>query len=573
MPAVKRKRSLDQEDDAVEEESPPIRRARLLKQTLGSLREELIQAAESNRWSSDNPLITNTVMRLIDEISSVFKSLKITENPICQPLGSKYQQFLGMLFSERACFDKLRQFSRSWDELAAITGGPVEDIGKMIQTLANMPPDSQHAPPFDDVDVVHRTSFRSSVLYKDFLGKKTRGQVDQAKQLYTSGAIEEALTLLHSICEVTIDGTDDAVEEASVARTLFDERVPMGQRLRFASETEQGMDVLKSWSAPDEFVGAVELIGETPNIKGFSFERFEASLGLLEKAGAEVANPLVKDAMDFYIGIPTVASGSGGPPLSWLAQWVRPLFAAAFSAKFAVNPPADMTEFSFDTIPEDIEKAVWRLVKALLPRCDSPWFKAWRAAREKKKEEKAAAAAANDDEAPEKDGRDENDDRTNDDAVEESSVATSYELLDEGVEVCCYVAQGGRKKGKYHNQRGIIKKVLSKVYRVELKTGPESGKNHMYPHSQVAKVERDHREGQLPSQDGQRASGTASGSAAAAEVSGSAAAKRDNDDDYTLEEIAKQDRKKAAKHAQQKADEAAAWHDVGDLFSFEMKTP
>ena len=67
---------MDQEGDAVEEESPPIRRARLLKQTLGSLREDLIQAAEANRWSSENPLITNTVMRLIDEISSVFKSLE-----------------------------------------------------------------------------------------------------------------------------------------------------------------------------------------------------------------------------------------------------------------------------------------------------------------------------------------------------------------------------------------------------------------------------------------------------------------------------------------------------------------
>ena len=160
----------------------------------------------------------------------------------------------------------------------------------------------------------------------------------------------------------------------------------------------------------------------------------------------------------------------------------------------------------------------------------------------KKKEEKAAATAANDDEALEKDERDENDDRRDDEAPRERDPSTSYDLLEEGVEVCCYVAQGGRKKEKYHNQRGIIKKVLSKVYRVELKTGPESGKNHSYPHLQVAKVERDHREGQLPSQDGQRASGTASGSAAAAEVSGSAAAAAatpENDDDDTLEELSK----------------------------------
>ena len=88
-------------------------------------------------------------------------------------------------------------------------------------------------------------------------------------------------------------------------------------------------------------------------------------------------------------------------------------------------------------------------------------------------------------------------------------------------------------------------------------------------------MERDHREGQLPSQDGQRASGTASGSAAAAEVSGSApaaAATPDNDDDNTLEELSKMHGKYAVKHGQRKAEEAA-WHDVGDLFDFGKKTP
>ena len=108
-----------------------------------------------------------------------------------QALMLKVVAFLSWVFLDRPCYIHLHAFAGLFPELAQSAGCELIDEGKLVKSLALLRHDSQGAPDLRNVNVVHRTQFRLSTLYRAFLLSRVRRDMAAAKA--ADGANREVL--------------------------------------------------------------------------------------------------------------------------------------------------------------------------------------------------------------------------------------------------------------------------------------------------------------------------------------------------------------------------------------------
>ena len=299
-------------DPAEPSEEPAAQRQRVLKETLGGLRDGIRVAAASERWYSENPLNQETVKALTAEVIAALSSLNIQESAQASvstmtnkgraaALAEKVGKFLSKLFLENAsAFNHLRHFKDLWTDVAGSIKDSPPDIdpeGDLIQKLAIVPVASSDAPDLSGADVVTRTVFRRSPLYREgfIIGRVhamlATGRDENVKAWQRKECLELVLSL---------GPTDKNLSfEAEVALTVLDDKMDVSTRLSYVLGEKDHIEILRKYDSKSVLAVADELMQENPNLKKYTVKEYVEAAVEIFKADVTPANPVIADAVAF----------------------------------------------------------------------------------------------------------------------------------------------------------------------------------------------------------------------------------------------------------------------------------
>ena len=115
-------------------------------------------------------------------------------------------------------------------------------MGTLIDSLASIGHDSEAIPNSNGVDFVTRNAFRQSVLYRSFLEHRNRRSLDKARA--AAGPVRlELLAAAKHLPSLTA-GMQETIEAASI---IYDQSLPLLQRVQFLERSPAGQAVAMDW--------------------------------------------------------------------------------------------------------------------------------------------------------------------------------------------------------------------------------------------------------------------------------------------------------------------------------------
>ncbi len=224
--------------DGGSDEEPVAKKARLLQATMETLRDSIRAAADAGRWTSVSAFSTNTVNFPITELYDVMRDqFKVG----CQPTAAVHiAGFLSRIFMKRPMFEHLAAFKTRFTELANISGRKPQDLGVLIERLANLTADGDGMVSFADVHVTARMTFRECVLYLNFVHLRLASKLKKARVQPTA-----ELKMKHLEDILSAGYVDSAPHKtAEIAKTLFNPLVSDTDKLTYIQATPQAAEVL-----------------------------------------------------------------------------------------------------------------------------------------------------------------------------------------------------------------------------------------------------------------------------------------------------------------------------------------
>ena len=173
-PTLKRHTSEPSEDEA-----PEVKKARRRLDTLRALRDNIVTAARQELWSSDNPLVHDTVAILVSEALVVLNEITQDTGNSEHRLVTKFSKFLVKHLMASSGYLHMHHFRNTFTDLENM-GAEESGEGRLIQALADVAAGSEDFPNLSVADVVARTAFRSSNLFKSFIAARVQSMVQKA---------------------------------------------------------------------------------------------------------------------------------------------------------------------------------------------------------------------------------------------------------------------------------------------------------------------------------------------------------------------------------------------------------
>ena len=269
-------------------EDLPVKKARLQRETLRSLRDSILEAVDAGRWYSSNGLSTNNVKFLLDEMYEVLRDMAEDQKDATEPIVEKFGKFMAKLVMSRPCFSVLQGIGPVFTNLCKIGGKPVDE-GVLIEELAKVDVASATMPDLSIGGVVARTSFRKCVLYQDFMTKRIAHDLGVAKQTQDN---QEKVALLEKI--VSLGEVDSTLfNTAQAALTIFNEKIDMKGRLQYVCSEIWPRHVADLWAPDSDLGAAAPLSAENPCVEGWALDRFLKGCRALSAYGVKVQNPVI----------------------------------------------------------------------------------------------------------------------------------------------------------------------------------------------------------------------------------------------------------------------------------------
>ena len=237
-------------------------------------------------------------------------------------------------------------------------------------------------PNFSAGDVVSRTIFRKSMLYGSFVDFRTRQVIQKAKTSSGKTRLAE-LVKASSLPSLSQEVRDTVV----VASTLFDEAVPLMQRVQLLASNPQARTVALDWD-PANIVGvAADWFLETPlfqHMHSFHFLKLApVFIDPVENLSVKVSFPILKQSLILYRQLNENSKGEA---------WAERLMSAALSARLGIaDTLEDQGDFVAETaVPTQVASTVWKATStymSFVKRGMPVWFEVWQSKRNSQKYE------------------------------------------------------------------------------------------------------------------------------------------------------------------------------------------
>ena len=297
---VERKRALVASgSDAPEpEEDKVAKRRRMLSGTLSDLRSAIKGAADSGKWHSNSDWCQDTVHFLVQELMQVLKNIIDQETPPAGATGppaaatgadgpkgpegpapcfvkllNKVQDFLVGIFTTRPMFDSVCHFKCVFTELKQM-GADETGEGKLIEMLANVESNSVNQLDMSQVDVVDRTNFRHTTLYKSYCERIFQRLLDNAKAKLAEAATGACKDLLESALRVR-PVSQGLVDTANCAFKFFCSSSSEIELLEMFMKDKVVLGkMLQDWGPKQHVTLACQLLSDEANFDGWSFDKW-----------------------------------------------------------------------------------------------------------------------------------------------------------------------------------------------------------------------------------------------------------------------------------------------------------
>jgi hypothetical protein len=287
--------------DASETEEPEAKKAKEMVSVMKSLRDEIAAAMEKGHWYPTHKLQHANVQDLIGELLEVIKGMAGDTTGLFTKIGC----WLEREILARPVYSVLEKFTGLFGRLTA-AGAEVLGAGALIDALAAVPKDSDETLDIvatSGANVLGRTSFRKSALHGSFVEHRTNQVIQKAK-----GASGQArLDILESARG--LPGLPDGMSETiSIASTLFNEKVPLMQRVQFlATPNSVAVKLAIDWDRAGHMGTAASWFTMEPELKTIPMDLLYDLARIfndpVEKLGSLVLCPILQGTLSFLASV------------------------------------------------------------------------------------------------------------------------------------------------------------------------------------------------------------------------------------------------------------------------------
>ena len=392
-------------------EEPAAKQARLVRETLQTLRRNIDEATAAGVWVSSNRLCNNSVHFWVEQTVGALEEMVRdagANRSKTQGLVHKFMCYLQQLALNSDCFPYWHHFKGFFPRLVEAGGSEVQarviDEAKLLENLAQCK-ETDEGILVEGVSSLTRAQFYNSAIYRSFVNHRVNKALETAQQ---ATANERRCAALDPWKDA--QGLPQALSSnICVALKLFQPQAPLADRISvmFGEGLEGCGSLIKMarhWDPRGE-LGAAAMMGqETPDFKDISYKTFcDAARGILEANLADrIENPLVQSAVTL-VGELGAATGAA------TGDFRERLLAHCLHVRFSIVLPqlsdGEHSEEFVEAIPKDQLNNVFKRVREFFAGFASPpaWFATLKAAwtkeqdvRAKVKKDKAEQAAASD---------------------------------------------------------------------------------------------------------------------------------------------------------------------------------
>lgn len=375
-----------------------IKRARVQREVLTTLRDKFLDAVNNDLWVHiTGSLAPHSVHSWLEKAVATFEELRDAEArrsaedgsvqaPI-QLMCAKYVMMVVKHFTRRPCYRHMPVFKGLLPRLVDVAGTQLDEASRdevlLINNLASVDPDGDDVPSLDGIkNCLLVTTFHETALYGSFIDYRAQSVVAKAKAVgttvdkatllrplqHTSGmnpALQSKIDVLCNLCSA------DATPE-SLATYIFYE--------------PQAIELANEWFR-DSYIGVIgRLVVETPQpLTGVPYDALAEAAVAITDANLDLKSQVAKELVNFVID--TVDQPQACIPLVQSALYHR----------------VGIKDVAVQPVIKDIDAGVlaashvYKKIKDFLPKGGKPlaWFVDWKAGIDKEVAEKKAVIDAN----------------------------------------------------------------------------------------------------------------------------------------------------------------------------------
>ena len=386
-------------------EDPAMKRRNMLSATMTELRDNLKDAAELDHWLHLSDWDQTSVAYYTTDLLQVLEKLieeyeRRGDGGKAKPLIENALNFFCRLFTRRRCFVQLGSFRDAFQKFATMGAEPTGEF-VLLEALARHPQKPPQAFDMSNVDVVARRQFAQTPLYFSFLCHNCNTWIGEAKEKLReeSPDFQEVGRCLDNALK--IKPVDEGLRQtAENAKYLFCSDDDNFDKMEWVSKhASQHYRFLSSWAPHLPITTAVNMVQESPNLQGQSFERFYAAAQFLNNSEVAVDNNVAQSALNLVHDIHALC---GGPPpktnglYHYMAWMVSVRMSTTVQEDFDLLAWAEHSLIEINVIRLDqAHKNFFKTVpkKTSLPEPLSAFVTKFRAIMEQRRADKEAKAA------------------------------------------------------------------------------------------------------------------------------------------------------------------------------------
>ena len=297
-----RERPSDAFEDA-EDENPSAKQARVIKQTLLTLRGNIESFKQAGIWVSKNRLTNNSVLFWVEQTIGALEEM-VTDSGSrrvqTENIVSRFTCYFLQLAQESACYPNWVEFKGLLPRLVVAGGVSISqrtgDEAKLLESLAKTQPDQAAAVDVEGASVLVRAHFYNSAIYRSYVQHMVNNALKRAQQATTD---EDRTAALSPWAQA--QGIPDTLSRTiDQAMNMFSPDIQLADRISFMAAEELGKMALH-WDATGPIGVAAKLFEEAPDLAkaNLAYGVFSEVAKAIVQANLveHISNPLVKSAV------------------------------------------------------------------------------------------------------------------------------------------------------------------------------------------------------------------------------------------------------------------------------------
>jgi len=293
-------------NDDANMESDSAKQARLIKETLLTLKNNIDTAKAAGIWASKNKLSNNSVLFWAEETIGALEEMKIDASINKQQTESiavRFVSYFVELVQDSEAYPDWVNFNGLLPRLIGICGSSIPnrsvDEAKLLNSLANTNPDPEEAVPVDvtGASILVRAHFYNTRIYRSYVVHLVHKALERAQNAKSN---EERIKVLHPWAN-SKDIPEPVQQNIEHALCMFAPGMPLSERILYMV-THELFDMALHWDARGHMGVAAMFCMDAPDLAKASisydlFEEVAVAFNEIAELTDKILNPLIKNAV------------------------------------------------------------------------------------------------------------------------------------------------------------------------------------------------------------------------------------------------------------------------------------